>query len=350
MSQWPVRPPAPPPSPCPTPAPILRLVGSQPGQSSKEEGDGQSVGQWGRAPGAPTRPHSIPRYLPLACLVGVPISWPVKQTNSASVANDMETEYGDRSPLKTSENPPSAEGYGNAAPPTYSQSEGGGVFADTLDDTTIRRMFIRKVFAILSMQLLFTFGIVCIFTYSTDIQAFVLKTPALYYSSFGIFIFVLVALSCCGDFRRMFPWNLLFLAILTLSLSYMVGVIASTYSTSSVMIALGSTVAVCFAVILFASQTRFDFTLCYGFLLVASIILFMFGFFSIFFYSRIMEIVYGSLGALIFSIFLAADIQLILAKHRYSLSPEEYIFGALILYLDIINIFLYILMIIGGDR
>ncbi|XP_078393740.1 protein lifeguard 1-like [Cetorhinus maximus] len=139
-------------------------------------------------------------------------------------------------------------------------------------------------------------------------------------------------------------------AILTLSLSYMVGVIASTYSTSSVMIALGSTVAVCFAVILFASQTRFDFTLCYGFLLVSSIVLFMFGFFCIFFYSRIMEIVYGSLGALLFSVFLAADIQLILAKHRYSLSPEEYIFSALILYLDIINIFLYILMIVGSDR
>ncbi|XP_072359929.1 protein lifeguard 1 [Scyliorhinus torazame] len=259
----------------------------------------------------------------------------------------MATEYDDRTALTMSEHAPPAEGYQDA-PPSYSENE--GMFASTLDDTTIRRHFIRKVFLILGIQLLLTFGIVCVFTYSSDIKNFAHANSAFFYSSFGIFIVVLVALNCCGDIRRKYPWNLLFMAVLTLSLSYMVGVIASTYNTASVMIALGSTVAVCLAVILFASQTRFDFTLCYGFLLVASIILFMFGFFSIFFYDRILQIVYGSLGAMIFSIFLAADIQLILAKHRYSLSPEEYIFGALILYLDIINIFLYMLMIFGGDR
>lgn len=37
-------------------------------------------------------------------------------------------------------------------------------------------------------------------------------------------------------------------------------------------------------------------------------------------------------------------------KHKYSISPEEYIFGALNLYLDIVNIFMYILMLIGAAR
>lgn len=37
-------------------------------------------------------------------------------------------------------------------------------------------------------------------------------------------------------------------------------------------------------------------------------------------------------------------------KHKYSLSPEEYIFAALSLYIDIVNIFMYILMIIGESR
>ena len=35
-------------------------------------------------------------------------------------------------------------------------------------------------------------------------------------------------------------------------------------------------------------------------------------------------------------------------NHKYSLSPEEYIFAALNLYLDIINLFLYLLSIFGG--
>ena len=35
---------------------------------------------------------------------------------------------------------------------------------------------------------------------------------------------------------------------------------------------------------------------------------------------------------------------------QYSLDPEEYVFAALNLYLDIINLFMYILMIIGAAR
>jgi len=37
-------------------------------------------------------------------------------------------------------------------------------------------------------------------------------------------------------------------------------------------------------------------------------------------------------------------------KHQYSLSPEEYIFAALNLYLDIVNLFLFLLSIIGQSK
>lgn len=64
-----------------------------------------------------------------------------------------------------------------------------------------------------------------------------------------------------------------------------------------------------------------------------------------------MTLVYASIGALIFSVYLVYDTQLMLGgKHKYSISPEEYIFAALNLYLDIINIFLYILTIIGATK
>lgn len=48
--------------------------------------------------------------------------------------------------------------------------------------------------------------------------------------------------------------------------------------------------------------------------------------------------------------FLAVDTQLILGNKQLALSPEEYIFAALNLYTDIINIFLYILAIIGRAK
>ena len=49
--------------------------------------------------------------------------------------------------------------------------------------------------------------------------------------------------------------------------------------------------------------------------------------------------------------YLVFDTQLMMGgKHKYALSPEEYIFAALNLYLDIINLFLFILSIIGISR
>jgi len=37
-------------------------------------------------------------------------------------------------------------------------------------------------------------------------------------------------------------------------------------------------------------------------------------------------------------------------KRRYQLSAEEHIYGALQLYLDVVNLFLLILSIVGGGR
>ena len=60
---------------------------------------------------------------------------------------------------------------------------------------------------------------------------------------------------------------------------------------------------------------------------------------------------YGTVGALVFSLYLVYDTQLMLGgKHKYALSPEEYIFAALNIYLDVVQLFMYILMIVGGSR
>lgn len=88
-----------------------------------------------------------------------------------------------------------------------------------------------------------------------------------------------------------------------------------------------------------------------GVLFVAVIILMLFGIIAIFFPGKTITIVYASAGALLFSIYLIYDTQLMMGgEHKYSISPEEYIFAALNLYLDIINIFMYILTIIGATR
>ena len=50
-----------------------------------------------------------------------------------------------------------------------------------------------------------------------------------------------------------------------------------------------------------------------------------------------------ALGVLLFGLYLIFDTQLILGKGRYSLSIDDYILGALVLYVDIIMIFIYLL-------
>ena len=61
--------------------------------------------------------------------------------------------------------------------------------------------------------------------------------------------------------------------------------------------------------------------------------------------NNIYNIIYSSLGAIIFSFYIVYDTQLIIGgKHKkYQYNQDEYIFAALNLYLDIINLFLYIL-------
>lgn len=48
--------------------------------------------------------------------------------------------------------------------------------------------------------------------------------------------------------------------------------------------------------------------------------------------------------------FLAFDTQMLMGNRRYSLNPEEYIFGALNIYLDIIYIFSFFLQFFGSSQ
>jgi len=56
--------------------------------------------------------------------------------------------------------------------------------------------------------------------------------------------------------------------------------------------------------------------------------------------SSFMYGVYCSLGALLFGIYLIIETQLILGGKYFSLSVDDYVVAAMILYLDIIKIFL----------
>jgi protein lifeguard len=56
---------------------------------------------------------------------------------------------------------------------------------------------------------------------------------------------------------------------------------------------------------------------------------------------------YCSMGIIIFGIYIIIDIIMIVGGKRFEISYDDYIFAALILYIDIIRLFLYILAMLG---
>lgn len=66
------------------------------------------------------------------------------------------------------------------------------------------------------------------------------------------------------------------------------------------------------------------------------------GILQLFFHSTIFELFLSIGGALLFCLFIVFDTQMLMEK----LSPEEYILATINLYLDIINLFIYILRIL----
>jgi protein lifeguard len=87
------------------------------------------------------------------------------------------------------------------------------------------------------------------------------------------------------------------------------------------------------------------------YLFVAVLCLLGFGIFAMIFRTQVMQILYAALGAGIFSMYIVFDTQLMLGgKHKYTISPEDYIMAALSLYVDIINLFLMILRLVGASN
>ncbi|XP_067155317.1 protein lifeguard 3 isoform X3 [Apteryx mantelli] len=240
------------------------------------------------------------------------------------------------------------DGYGGAG-----TGDGTPFQSADWDDRKVRHTFIRKVYAIISVQLLVTVGIILIFTFVEPVSTFIRRNIAVYYASYAVFLVTYLVLVCCQGPRRRFPWNIILLSIFTLAMGFMTGAIASMHSTWAVFIAMLITAIVAIIVTIFCFQTKVDFTSCPGLFCVLGIVVMVTGIVTAivlsFRYLSWLHMLYAAIGAIAFTLFLAYDTQLVLGNRKNTLSPEEYIYGALTIYTDIIYIFTFILQIVGRD-
>jgi len=230
--------------------------------------------------------------------------------------------------------------------------DGFGFPGQGFEDKAVRRGFIKRVYSILMVQLVITAVIISVFLFVDSVKGFVQQNRWFMWTSWGVALACVIVLACCQSVRRTFPHNFVVLGVFTLCEGCMLGTITSFYEVDAVLIAVGITAGVTLGLTLFAFQTKIDFTGCGAALFAMLIILIIASIILAFLpASKYKMIGLGAAGAVVFSLYLVYDTQLMMGgKHKYSLSPEEYIFAALNIYLDVINLFMYILMIVGGSR
>ncbi|XP_065417448.1 protein lifeguard 3 [Chrysemys picta bellii] len=229
--------------------------------------------------------------------------------------------------------------------------EEDGLRTSTMDDRKVRHTFIRKVYTIISVQLLVTVGIIAVFTFVSPVRNFVRRNVAVYYCSYAVFLVTYLVLACCQGPRRRFPWNFILLSIFTLAMAFMTGTIASMYSTRAVLITMVITAIVAIIVTVFCFQTKVDFTSCTGLFCVLGIVVMVTGIITAivlsFKYIAWLHMLYAAIGAIVFTLFLAYNTQLVLGNRKNAISPEEYVYGALEIYMNIVQIFIFLLQIVG---
>lgn len=218
---------------------------------------------------------------------------------------------------------------------------GGTVAEGTLP---IRMQFIRKVYSILTVQLLLTTVASSISFYSDSYRNWIQSNVWLMIVSLvGAIAFMLLTYWK----RKSYPTNLLFLAAFTALESYSISVVTSFYDARIVVEALIITLGIFVALTLFACQTKYDFTSWIPYLFGALWVLIIFGFMAAFFpKNSTMELIYGVVAALIFSAYILVDTQLVMRHYHV----EEEIAAAISLYLDILNLFLAILRILNSQN
>lgn len=218
---------------------------------------------------------------------------------------------------------------------------GGSVAEATID---IRMAFVRKVYAILSVQLIATAVLSSVSFWSSDYKEWIQSHPSMMWVSlFGAIGFMLLTYWK----RKSYPMNLFFLAGFTGLEAYSVSVIVSFFDSRIVLQAVLLTAGIFVGLTLFACQTKYDFTSWMPYLFGGLWALILFGFVAAFFpHTSTTELIYGGLAALIFSGYILVDTQLIMRHYHV----EEEIAAAISLYLDIINLFLAILRILNSQQ
>jgi hypothetical protein len=239
--------------------------------------------------------------------------------------------------------------------------KGGVAPLVTMAPQDLRSDFVRKVYGILATQLLITLMVAGTFVSHGDhwlkaSPSFVIGAVTL---SSAASLFIALIYSCCPEVTRQSPQNYALLAVFTVAESILVGFTCLRYTAGSVLLCLGITFVIMVGLSLYATYTKSDFTTHGSFLFSALMALIGVGF-SMWLISAFglgggelfnaVQVLYAAGGAVLFSFFLIYDTQKIMGgNHQHEFSIDDYTMAAICLYLDVLNLFLSLLQLLGRE-
>lgn len=101
---------------------------------------------------------------------------------------------------------------------------------------------------------------------------------------------------------------------------------------------------------LYAIFTKTDFTTPWAILLAFMTSIVMLLTFWMINLTSFTQILYCSIGIFVFGLYLIIDTQMVIGHKQFALSVDDYVVAALLLYIDIVQIFLYILTLFSRKK
>jgi len=156
---------------------------------------------------------------------------------------------------------------------------------------------------------------------------------------------------CC--FGRQSPINMILLFLFTLCESWMVAGITSVYPPDIVMVAGAATALTTIALTIYALRTTTSIEVFAAMSFVVYLAMFPLIIIGLVVGLGALYTLYCALGVLLYALFLIIDTIMICkgdSMSGYGCDMDDYVIGAMMLYMDIIMLFLYILRLLGSSN
>ncbi|KAK7269782.1 hypothetical protein RIF29_22518 [Crotalaria pallida] len=230
---------------------------------------------------------------------------------------------------------------------SYGQGNSNGLYPYMIESPELRWGFIRKVYIIISMQLLFTAAFASVFISFQPARDFVKYNPYRFLVLFGSLIVTILILFVLSKFYKKHPVNLFLLGLYTLGMSVTVGY-ACAFSKGIIVAeaAFLTGVVVCSLTLytFWAVKRGADFSFLGPFLFASLMVMLLFSMIQLFFpLGPLGRMIYAAIGALLMCGFIVYDTCDLIKTYDY----DDYIWAAISIYGDIINLFIYLLSLLN---